>query len=208
VQSATGAKLPHDRQYTIANCLPTEWVDAAFDFSAVRRYCDDAAATAATAAAARRRGGSSSSASSAASSAAAAAAAARGLDAVNVQDLLEQSVNAQLARLDARGLARDGGDGGDGGGDGGGGGVRAAAANTMTFFSAFVVHRAAANAAHEPQRRTFLRLLCSVFPRDRLGDSVRRAPPRAASAPLPRRLRALHARSPTPVALGGRWRWR
>jgi len=50
--------------------------------------------------------------------------------------------------------------------------VRAAKPNTMTFFNPYVVHKAAVNMTDKPVRRTFVRLLFSVYPRDRLGDSV------------------------------------
>ena len=117
----SGTKLPTDRQYTISNVLPTEYVTQSFCFDKLREYLEMECCS---------------------------------MDSVNFQHVLETHVGREI-ELKGESVC-----------------VRAAKPNTMTFFNPYVVHKAAVNMTDKPVRRTFVRLLFSVYPRDRLGDSV------------------------------------
>jgi len=118
---ASGSKLFTDRQYTISNVLPTEYVVQTFCFDKLREYLKNECCS---------------------------------MDSVNFQHVLEEHVNRVISQRGHENC------------------VKAATPNSMTFFNPYVVHKAAVNTSQKPVLRTFLRLLFSVYPRDRLGDSI------------------------------------
>lgn len=117
----SGIKLPTDRQYTMSNALPTEYVIHTFCFDKLRDYLARESCS---------------------------------MDSVNFQHVLEEHVNREISQLGREAV------------------VKAAKPNTLTFFNPYIVHKAAVNTSEKPVLRTFLRLLFSVYPRDRLGDSM------------------------------------
>lgn len=112
-------KLPCDRQYTISNVLPTQYILHSFNFDNVRAYCKSNHYE---------------------------------LDNVNMQDVIEfQASNAEMANPNK---------------------VRQLMPNRLFFLNPYMVHRATANPFAYPVQRTFVRILCSTYGRDRLGDSI------------------------------------
>jgi hypothetical protein len=112
-----GKKLPCDRQYLIANVLPTQTISCQFNFDKVRDYCRLNLCD---------------------------------LDSVNMQDVIEQQASSVESKENVTTLA----------------------VNRLSFLNPYMVHRAVFNPFDQPIKRTFVRILFSVFPRDRLGDSV------------------------------------
>lgn len=112
-------KLPCDRQYTISNVLPTQYILHSFNFDNVRAYCKNNCYE---------------------------------LDNVNMQDVIEfQASNAEIADPNK---------------------VRQLIPNRLFFLNPYMVHRAATNHFSCPVTRTFVRILCSTYGRDRLGDTI------------------------------------
>lgn len=74
------------------------------------------------------------------------------LDSVNMQDVIEY----QAAKQEIKNPAS----------------VDALPINQLVFLNPYMVHRASTNKAQVPVKRTFVRILCSSFTRNRLGDSI------------------------------------
>jgi len=77
------------------------------------------------------------------------------MDSVNFQHVLELHVNQEIARRYKKEDI-----------------LKSATPNVMTYFNPYVIHKAAVNYDNIPVKRTFARFLFSVYPRDRIGDSV------------------------------------
>ena len=72
------------------------------------------------------------------------------LDSINMQDVIEQQASSVESPNNIQPLS----------------------CNQLYFLNPYIVHRAVPNLTGQPLQRTFVRLLCSTFPRNRLGDTI------------------------------------